>query len=158
MAGETLRTTMVEKDLGIYITPDLKTTTQVAKAAAKANSMLGRIRNSFTFMDSDMFLALYKTLVRPHMEYCFQAWSLYLRKDIDTLEKVKRRATKLVLDLRDLPYEQRLQTLGLTTLEATRVSGDLLETYKILHGYENVDYTQFFQLAPNHGNIVNNDR
>lgn len=154
MAGETLQTTTGEKDLGIYITPDLKAKTQVAKAAAKANSMLGRIRNSFTFMDSDMLLALYKTLVRPHMEYCIQAWSPYLRKDIDTLEKVQRRATKLVPALRDLPYEERLETLGLTTLENRRVRGDMLETYKILNGYENVDYTQFFQLAPKHGNIT----
>ena len=103
MAGETLRPTMVEKDLGIYITPDLKTATQVAKAAAKANSMLGRIRNSFTFIDLDIFLALYKTLVRLHMEYCIQAWSPYLWKNINTLEKVQRRATKLVPDLRNLP-------------------------------------------------------
>ena len=151
MDGTALGTTEVEKDLGIYITPDLKTATQVARAAAKANSVLGRIKNSFTFMDKDMFLALYKTLVRPHMEYCVQAWSPYLRKDIDVLEKVQRRATKLVPILRELPYEQRLQTLGLTSLETRRVRGDMLETYKILHGFENIDYTQFFQLVPRHG-------
>lgn len=100
MAGEILETAIVEKDLGIYITPDLKGATQVAKAAAKENSMLGRIKNSFMFMDADMFLALYTTLVCPHLKYCIQAWSPYLWKDIDTLEKVQRRAKKPVPTLR----------------------------------------------------------
>ena len=126
----------------------------MAKAAAKANSTLALIRKAFTFMDSNMFLALYKSLVRPHLEYCIQAWSPYLRKDIDTLEKVQRRATKLVPDLRDLPYEHRLLMLDLPTLEARRVRGDMLETYKILHGFENIDPTKFFQLATDHGNIA----
>lgn len=153
-AGEALGTTLMKKDFGIYIIPDLKTATRVAKAEVKANSMQGRIRNSYAFMDSDMFLALYKSLVHPHLECCIQAWSPYLRKDIDTLEKVQRRATKLGPALRDFPYEQRIQTLGLTTLKARGIRGDMLETYKLLHGFENFDPTQLFQRDTDHGNIA----
>ena len=68
-------------------------------------------------MDKEMFLPTYKTLVRPRMEHAIQARSPHLQKDISTLEKVQRRATKLIPMLADRPYEERLAELDLTTLE-----------------------------------------
>jgi len=93
---------------------------------------------------------VYKTYVRPHLEYCIQAWSPSLRKDIDCLENVQRRATKMVFGLKKLSYEQRLRRLNLTTLEERRKRGDLIEMYKLLTQKENVDYMQFFQKEDNH--------
>ena len=78
------------------------------------------------------------------MEYCVQAWSPHLVKDIRILESVQRTATKMVPTLRKLPYESRLQRLGLTTLERRRIRGDLIETFKILTDIEKVDKEQFF--------------
>ena len=85
-----LEKSILEKDLGIHVTPDLKSATHVAKVAAKANSMVGWIKRTFSYMDIDMFKALYPSLVRSHMEYAVQAWSPQLRKDIQLLEKVQQ--------------------------------------------------------------------
>ena len=84
-------------------------------------------------------------IVRPHLEYCIQAWSQYLRKDIDMLDKIQRRATKLTPGLRDLRYEERLKECGLTTLETRRVRGNQIEVFKILNGYENINSNIFFR-------------
>ena len=85
-------------------------------------------------------------IVRPHLEYCIQAWNPYLRKDVDMLEKIQRRATKLIPGLRDLTYEERLNECGLTTLETRRLRGDQIEVFKILNGYENIDSNIFFEI------------
>ena len=86
---------------------------------------------------------MYKTIVRPHLECCIQAWRPYLKKDIDTLERIQRRATKIILELRDLSYEERLKKCGLTTLETMWLRGDQIEVFKILNGYENIDRNVF---------------
>ena len=72
------------------------------------------IRRNITYKDKSFIVLLYKA----YLEYCILAWSPYLRKDIglDMLEKIQRRATKLILRLRDLIYEERLKECGLTRL------------------------------------------
>ena len=67
-------------------------------------------------------------------------------KDVDMLEKIQRRATKLIPELRDLTYEERLKECGLTTLETRRIRGDQIEVFKILNGYENIDSNIFFEI------------
>jgi hypothetical protein len=100
-----------------------------------ANRVLSMIRQSFSYLSKDMALYLYKTLVRPHLEYCMQAWRPYLKKDIELMEGVQRRVTKLVLSMRKYSYEERLKFFNLTTLETRRCRGDLIEVFKRLLNY-----------------------
>ena len=83
------------------------------------------------------------------MEYCVQAWNPYLVKDIKCLEKVQKRATSLVSNIRRYSYEERLRILDLYSLEKRRERGDLIETFKILKGLEKVDKEKWFTLSDN---------
>ena len=91
--------------------------------------MIGLIKLSFQYIDDEMFLNLYNTLIRPLLEYCVQAWSPYLQKDITLLENVQRRATKLVGRLRNKGYEERLKELKLTKLQDRSSRGEIFLTY-----------------------------
>jgi len=123
-------------------TADLKVSRQCCEAAWKANRILGMVNRQFKNLDKKGSLILYKGFVRPHLEYAIQSWSPYLRGDIDKLEKVQRRATRLIAGYKKLSYF--LRRLGLTTLEQRRLRGDLIETYKIVTGKEKISCSQFF--------------
>lgn len=135
-----------ECDLGIIFQKDLKFTEQVRKCVNKANSMLGIIKRTFSYIDKDMFLLLYKTLVRPHMEYGTAVWSPYLQKDIFLIENVQRRASKLVDDIKHLEYEERMNILGLPTLRYRRERCDQIQVYKIIHEIDKLDKELFFNM------------
>ena len=87
---------------------------------------------------------LYKGLVRPKLEYCIQSWRPYLKKDIDKLERVQARATRLISECNNRNYEDRLKITGLTTLEERRNRGDLIEVFKMVKGLNKVYYTKCF--------------
>ena len=61
-------------------------------------------------------------LVRPHLECCIQMWSPQNRRDTDLLECIQKRATKMIQEMKHLPYEDRLKELGLFILERRRFS------------------------------------
>ena len=147
MEGWPLEAVHEERDLGIMITKDLKCSKQCLNAAKAANKILGMIKRIFTYKSEEIILQLYKSLVRPRLESCIQAWCPHLRKDIDLLEKVQRRATWLIYSLHDLPYYARLKRLKLTTLVTRRVRGDLIEIFKIVKGFEEVDSNTFLKIA-----------
>lgn len=133
------------RDLGIVVSDDLKWSRQCNQAAYKAMAALGMIKRTFTKLSKEAFKMLYSTYVRPHLEYCVQAWSPYYQKDINILEKVQRRATKMVHGMKNLSYDQRLKSLNLFSLERRRIRGDLIEAFKILNQFENVEPNDFFR-------------
>ena len=109
------------------------------------------IRRTKVTRDKDtVLLRLYKALVRPQLEHCIQVWSPYLKQNMEKLEKVQRRATKMIQGYKYLSYEERLIRCGLTTLERRRTRGDLIEVYKIIIGKESIglQWERFFELAP----------
>ena len=146
MGGTILCKTVKEKDLGVTMNANMKVSEQCRIAASKGNQIQGMIRRNITYKEKGLIVPLYKAIVRPHLEYCIQAWRPYLRKDIDMLEKVQRRTTKLITGLRDLSYDDRLKECGLTTLETRRLRGDQIEVFKILNGHENIDPNIFFNI------------
>ena len=145
MGGTILSKTVKEKDLGVSMNANMKVSEQCRIAASKGNQILGMIRRNITYKENSLIVPLYKAIVRPHLAYCIQALSPYLRKDIDMFEKIQRMATKLIPGLRYLTYEERLKECGLTTLETRRLRGDQIEVFKILNCYENIDSNLFFR-------------
>ena len=82
----------------------------------EGKQILGLIRRNIVYKEKELIISLYKKIVRPHLEYCIQAWRPYRKNDIDILESVQRRATKMIQKLRNISYEMRLKECGLTTL------------------------------------------
>ena len=144
MGGAILTKTVKKKELGVSMNANMKVSEQCSIAASKGNQILGMIRRNITYKENSLIVPLYKAIVRPHLEYCIQTWSPHLRKDIDMLVKIHRRATRLIPGLRDLRYEERLKECGLTPLETRRLRGGQIEMFKILNGYENIDSNIFF--------------
>ncbi|XP_071954277.1 uncharacterized protein [Antedon mediterranea] len=147
--GETLLAVNEEKDLGVIFTSDCKPSRQCAAAAARATNSMRTVKRTFKNIDKESFQVMYKAYIRPHMEYCIQSWSPYYNKDKEILEKVQRRATKMVKSISDLPYEKRLEYLDLQPLETRRLRGDLIEAFKILKGFEDIDPKDLFKLSHN---------
>ncbi len=101
----------------------------------------------FWYITVECFHILYNTYVRPHLEHCVQAWSPYPQKDVTLLEKIQKRATKLVKGLESLPYERRLHHLNLYFLEQRRIIGDLIGVFKLMHKEGYLPADQFFKRA-----------
>ena len=134
-----LETVKEEKDLGVVVDDELKFSKHVDTKVSKANKLLGLIKHTFKHLTPDILKSLYNTLIRPHLEYATPVWSPHLKGDRDKIEKVQRRATKLVPELRNRTYEERLKHLNLAPLEFRRLRTDLILLYKYSHNLIKLD-------------------
>jgi len=112
------------------------------KIASNANQILGRLKRIFKYRAASSFM-----MVQPHLEYCAPIWSPHLAADIDVLEKVQRRATKLIPSVSTLPYEVRLEKLDIHSLYCRRQRGDLIEVFEILNSHYQIDFEDIFTLS-----------
>ena len=130
----TIQETEEENDLGVTIDRQLKFSKHVDKIVRKANRTLGCLAHTFQYWNKESFLLLYKAMVRPILEYASCVWSPHLKQDCNQLERVQRRATRLVPELSGKTYPERLQALELPTLSFRRMRTDHIQAYKIISG------------------------
>ena len=121
---------------------------QVSAAALKGNQILGQLFRAFSYRDRSTFPKLYMQFVRPHLELCVQAWNPWLQHDIEVLENVQKRAVNSISGLHG-SYSEKLASINMLSLENRRRRGDMIETFKLIKGFEDVDYTHFFTLSLN---------
>ena len=119
-------------DLGIIFDTDLKFNIHINEKVKKAYSILGVINRNFKYMSKQTFILIYKSMVRSHLEYGNCVWSPTRIMDIEKLERVQKRATKMIFFDKQIGYEERLKSLNLPTLKYRRARGDMIETYKII--------------------------
>ncbi|BHF74038.1 hypothetical protein SprV_0401712200 [Sparganum proliferum] len=146
--GVPLQEVDAQKDLDVWVTASLKPSLHCSKVAKSAMSVLYLVKRSFSTFDEDCFVKVFRTFIRPQLEFAIQAWKPWTSKDLSILEKVQRRATKLVSGQGSLPYETRLSNLGLFPLSYRQLRGDLIQTFRILRGHDCcLVPADFFELA-----------
>ena len=142
---QVLETADRERDIGVLIDHKLKPSLQCAEAARRANAILTQITKAFLYRDRFTFLRLYIQFVRCHLEFAVPAWSPWNVCDIELLERVQIRAINQISGLQGKTYKEKLSELHLKSLEERRVHLDLIQTYKILKGIDDVEMVTWFQ-------------
>jgi hypothetical protein len=139
-----------EKDIGVLVDDQLNYSQHIQQKINKANSIMGLIRRTFTYLNENNFKYLFQALVRRHLEYAAAVWSPYKQHGIDSIENVQRRAAKQIPSLKDMEYPDRLKKLKMPNLKYRRLRGDLIETFKNITGiYDNEVTEGIFDLDPN---------
>ena len=149
VSGVPAKTTTVVKDLGLLISNNLKWSTHITHISSKASKLSNIILRSFSASNLHTYTLLYKSYIRPLVEYNTSIWAPYSQGDLDTVENVQRRYTKRIcqkLNIKFNGYKQRLDILNLETLENRRIKLDLVLVYKIVNGLIFVNQTEIFQV------------
>ena len=142
--GTPLESVCSARDLGIIVSSNLTFTEHCQIISRKAHMRANLIHRCFQTKDPTFLTKLFKTYVRPIVEYGSVIWSPKLQKNIKIIEQVQRRFTKRIPGLQDYTYQQRLDTLGLESLEIRRLQSDLIMLYKIIHNLLDLPFEQLF--------------
>ena len=143
LGNETIPSADKEKDLGVVINDKLEPEDHINQITGKMHNLLANMKIAFTYIDASMVRKIITTFIRPTLEYASVAWNPHTQKDITKIERIQRVATRWVPELRELSYEERLQALNLTTLEARRERGALITLYKCTTKIIDIDKKDF---------------
>lgn len=138
-----------EKDLGIHFTRTLNFEDHINHTVNKVNKITGLIKRTFKYMDKNLFLTLYKSLIRSHLDYGSLVYYPTTKKHKQIIENAQRRATRLVPELQGLSYEQRLCELNLPTLDYRRKRYDLIQAFRIIRNEDDIASSTFFKFSDN---------
>nr|XP_054750193.1 uncharacterized protein LOC129255900 [Lytechinus pictus] len=144
MHGKDLQVVEAEKDLGVIVDCQLKFHQHVSSAVSKGYQLLAIMKRTFTQLTRTTLPLLFKTLIRPHLEYGSILWHSRFKEDARRIERVQRRATKLVRELKNVPYQDRLKELNLYSLLYRRRRGDMIFVHQLMHGLINLPLDHFF--------------
>lgn len=148
--GTVVKSVSSQRDLGVVITEDLKWETHINCMVKKANSLVYMVKKAFSDKSISLVGKVYRSFIRPKLEYCHSIWNPYYSKDIELVERVQRRVTKIPTEMKSVTYEERIKLYGIPTLKARRDRGDLIETFKILNGdYHLNPGNDFFIMSSN---------
>lgn len=147
LGGYLLDESTSERDLGVIITPDLKPTEDIRKRSAAASRLVWAIRRSFDRLTPTTFRLLFSAHVRPILEFGQPAVYPITKQENNWLERVQRRASKLIEGFKELKYQERLQKLNMFSLDYRRMRADLLYTWRILRGELGEDIKEFFDVS-----------
>ena len=139
MGEEVIMKSKEERDSGVMVQDTLTPERHINMVCGSTRKMLMNIRVAFHYLDKDMMNKIIATMIRPKLEYAAVVWSPNKKKDIVKLERIQRIATKMVPELKDLEYEERLKEIELPTLQDRRKRGDLITMYKIVNNMEKID-------------------
>ena len=154
-----IKFTNCAKDLGIYISKDLKWEVHIRKIVQQASFISYQITKSFRSKNIWTLMKLYKSYVRPKLEYNTPVWSPYLLKDINAIEKVQKRFTKIACrrcNIQFTSYTDRLIKLNLLSLQNRRIRFDLITLFKIVNKMSDLDFNSYFILQSSPFNLRNN--
>ena len=146
MRGTKIEEDDEEKDLGVWVDSSMKPSRQCAAAAKAANFALGQMQRAFHYRTKTTLVPIYKTFIRPKLEFGVAAWNPWLEMDKAALEKIQERMIRLLSDAKGKNYEEKLKDVGLTTLTERRERGDAIEAFKTLNGFNQVDKSQWFEI------------
>ncbi|KFP26144.1 hypothetical protein N325_05939, partial [Colius striatus] len=146
LGTDLMKSSSAERDVGVLLDNKLTMSQQCALMAKTSNGILGCIKKSVASRSREILLPVYSGLMRPHLESFIQFWAAQLKRDRELLERVQRRATKMIRGLEYLSYEKRLRELGLFSLEKRRLREDLSNIYKYLKGGSQEVGTSLFSI------------
>ena len=145
-----LNETDLEKDLGVFIDPNLDFKKHIKTIVKKASYLNYKILKNFTYRDANILVPLFKTLIRPILEYGNSIWSNGLKKYSTLIENVQRKFTKYIKGLVNVPYEDRLKQIKLPSLEYRLIRGDMIQVFKIANEYyDPITTNKIFKFSEN---------